>query len=126
MDDRGGGFFKFLMTLCFAFGAWVFFKVMPYTDITAAKLGFGAIGVFSVLAAIGMLLTDMSATRFFRISTKLSAVMFPLSVNTGALLSGIFLLREMAIYAAVSAAVCAAVTVISAAVLAKRYREDDL
>lgn len=124
--ENKGGFFKAAMAAAFLFGAWVYFSMWKYFDYTAAKLGFAAIGVFSALTAVGMLMTDLSVTRFFRATTKLSAFLFPAAVNSGAFAARFFLLKGYDAYAVISAAAGCIISAVCAAVLVKRYREDDL
>ncbi|MCM1579688.1 MAG: hypothetical protein NC078_12925, partial [Ruminococcus sp.] len=79
----GGGIFKALMTLFMGSGAFVYLKAAGFTDIGAAKLGYCAIALFCLLAAAGVLMTDMTAVKYMRMGTKVCGVLLPLSANGG-------------------------------------------
>lgn len=125
-NENRGGLLRFILTLSFLLGTWVFFGAAKFTNAPAAKAGFIAIGVFSALAAAGVLLADLSKTRFMRETTKLSAALIPLSVNGGALGAEKLLLMEKESAAVFIAAVCGIILFVCCAVLVRRYRDDDL
>ena len=89
-----GTFLKFIMTLSFFAGAIGFFFSLMYVGEVLCKIGFGILAFFSLLCAFGINAADASAGIYIRFSTKLAAVLFPLSVNGGALAAAILLMRD--------------------------------
>ncbi|MDE6594162.1 MAG: hypothetical protein K2K57_14010 [Oscillospiraceae bacterium] len=124
--NSGGGLFKAFMTVFMAGGAAVYPKAAEFTDIFAAKCGYGAIAFFCLLAACGILLTDMSTVKFMRTGTKACGVLLPLSANGGSAVCLMLLTRGMREAAAVGAGVSCVVFVICAGVILTRYRRNEL
>lgn len=120
-----GTFLKFIMTLSFFAGAIGFFFSLMYVGEVLCKIGFGILAFFSLLCAFGINAADASAAMYIRTSTKLAAVLFPLSVNGGALAAAILLMRDKDLPAVITVIGAAAVSVISSSVLVRRYMEDD-
>ena len=123
--ENRGMFLKFIMTLSFLAGAIGFFFSLMYADEVLCKVGFGILTFFSLLCAFGINAADASAALYIRASTKLAAVMFPLSVNGGALAAAVLLMRDKELPAVIAVITSAAVSVISSSVLVRRYMEDD-
>ena len=124
--NSGGGLFKALMTVCMAGGAAVYPRAAEFTDILAANCGYGAIALFCLLAACGILLTDMSAVKYMRTGTKVCGVLLPLSANGGSAVCLMLLTRGVREAAAVCAVISCAVFVICSGVILARYRRNEL
>ncbi len=124
--NSGGGLFKALMTVCMAGGAAVYPRAAEFTDIVAAKCGYGAIALFCLLAACGIMMTDMSAVKFMRSGTKVCGVLLPLSANGGSAVCLMLLTRGMRVAAAVCAGISCAAFVICAWMILARYRRNEL
>lgn len=124
--NDGGGLFKLLMTVFMACGAAVYPRAAGFTDIFPAKCGYAAIALFSLLAACGIILTDMSAVKFMRTGTKTCAVLLPLSANGGSAVCLELTARGMNAGAAVCAVLSCVVFVVCAGVILSRYRKNEL
>lgn len=122
----GGGLFKAVMTLSMAGGAFVYFKAAGYADFFAAGCGYVIIGLFCLLAAAGMLMTDTDSVQYMRAGTKVCAVLLPLTVNGGSAACGALLLRERYLWAAATAAAACLCFVVCAVILLQRYRHNEL
>lgn len=123
--DYKGTLFKLLMTLSFLSGAIAFFFALMYAPEPLCKAGFGVLMLFSLLCAVGINGLDASAAAYFRFSTKLAAVVFPLSVNGGSLAAAILLMKDKGMAAVITLIAACALSVISSSVLVRRYMEDD-
>ena len=123
--DYKGTLFKLLMTLSFLTGAIAFFFALMYAHEPFCKAGFGVMMLFSLLCAVGINGLDASAAAYFRFSTKLAAVVFPLSVNGGSLAAAILLMKDKGMAAVITLIAACALSVISSSVLVRRYMEDD-
>lgn len=124
-NNKSGGMFRALLAAAFMIGTAVYIFAAAYTDGVISKVGFGMLAFFSLMSGAGISMTDMQDTVGFRFSTKLTAVMFPLSINLGALATEIFLIKHHDTAALAAAAAGALAAVICSAVLVRRYREDD-
>lgn len=120
-----GTVFKLLMTLSFLAGAIAFFFALMYVPEPLCKAGFGVLMLFSLLCAVGINGLDASAAAYVRTSTKLAAVVFPLSVNGGALATAILLMKDYGLAAVITVIAACVLSVIFSSVLVRRYMEDD-
>ena len=120
-----GTVFKLLMTLSFLSGAIAFFFALMYVHEPLCKAGFGVLILFSLLCAVGINGLDPSAAAYVRTSTKLAAVVFPLSVNGGALATAILLMKDYGLAAVITVIAACVLSVIFSSVLVRRYMEDD-
>lgn len=124
-EENKSVLFKAALCLAFLIGAASFLYACVHTGYVIGKTGFFLLACFSVLCTAGAAAADMSRTAFVRTGTKLSAFFFPFSINAGSLCVGVFLEREMAAAAVTAAAISAAAALFSAAVLVRRYLNDD-
>lgn len=120
-----GTLFKLMITLSFLSGAIAFFFALMYVSEPFCKAGFVVLMLFSLLCAVGINGLDASAAAYIRFSTKLAAVVFPLSVNGGSLAAAILLMKDKGLAAVITVIAAYALSVISSSVLVRRYMEDD-
>ncbi len=120
-----GTLFKLMITLSFLSGAIAFFFALMYVPESLCKAGFVVLMLFSLLCAVGINGLDASAAAYIRFSTKLAAVVFPLSVNGGSLTAAILLMKDKGLAAVITVIAACALSVISSSVLVRRYMEDD-
>lgn len=120
-----GTLFKLMITLSFLSGAIAFFFALMYVPEPLCKAGFVVLMLFSLLCAVGINGLDASAAAYIRFSTKLAAVVFPLSVNGGSLTAAILLMKDKGLAAVITVIAACALSVISSSVLVRRYMEDD-
>lgn len=121
-----GGFFKFMLALGFLAGVYVFFGMIPFFAEIAAKIGFGLIGLFSLLTFLGIVLTDMSSAEFLRLSSRAAIAAMPYIVNGGAYLCRTLLSQGKRSFALAAVLSCIILSVLLGALLAQRYVDDDL
>lgn len=120
-----GTFFKMMMTAAFLTGGLSYFFAMMYVKEPLCRAGFGLLLLLSVICAAGMNAADTSGMGNIRISTKLSAFLFPFSANGGALAVEILMIKNMEKAAFIVLIAACALSVISSSVLVRRYMEDD-
>lgn len=120
-----GTLFRLMMTLSFLSGVIAFFFAFMYVPEPLCKAGFGVLMLFSLLCAVGINAADASAAEYIRFSTKLAAVVFPLSVNGGSLAAAVLLMKDKYPAAVITVIAACALSVICSSVLVRRYMEDD-
>lgn len=127
MDSSGkSGIIKFILVILFLGGAYILIRTAAYTDYFAAKAGFAALGIFSLLSALGIALMDMSSIVYMRSSTKFAGAMLPVSLFGGAGAEEFLLLKGYETAASICSGVCIIIFCLCTALLMRRYRNDNL